>query len=233
MKKGIGTVWLVLGAILAIGSPATATIIKIEVTGTVDSIETAGFVLDGSVSNGTAMTGFCSYNTDVQDEDPSVYNGLYSIISVSMTIGNYTFEHNTVSSELPSFHVYTIDPGYTAGSLAPRFDGTVFRDGSPFTYDDIIWSYTAFGLMSLSTSSNEYVPTDALPSSFPDLSVFDVGKEFGVRFYDESQYKYFEISGKVTSLNVIPEPGTVFLLGLGGLWTKKLGWFVKSKKYIS
>ena len=217
MKKGIWAVWMVLGAILAINNPTTATIITVEVTGVVDSIETAGFVLDGSVGNGTGMTGFCTYDTDAPDQNPSEYNGLYSIISVSMTIGNYTFEHNTASSELPSFHVYTIDPGYTAGSSAPRFDGTVFGGGSPFTYDDIIWSYTAFGLMSLSTRSNEYISTDALPSSFPDLSVFEVGKGFGARFYDESGYKYFRISGEVTSLTVTPEPGTVFLLGLGGL----------------
>jgi len=219
MKRGIWTVWLVLGAILAIGSPATATIITVEVTGVVDSIETAGFVLDGSVLSGTGMTGFCSYDTEAPDQEPGEYNGLYSMISVFMTIGNYTFEHNTASSELPSFRVYTVDPGYSAGSLAPRYDGVIIDNTVPKTYDDIIWSYTAFGLMSLFTSSNEYIPTDSLPDldSFPDLSVFDVRKEFGVRFYDESGYKYFEISGEVTSITVIPEPGTVFLLGLGGL----------------
>jgi len=217
MKKGIWAVWLAAAVSLAIGGPAAATIITVGVTGTIDSIETAGFVFDGSVGNGTVMTGFCSYDTEAPDQEPGEYNGLYPIISISMTIGNYTFMHNPLSSETAGFLVTTVDPGYGVGSSDSYFEGTVFGGGSPFTYDDIIWGYTGFGLMSLSTRSNEYISTDALPSSFPDLSVFEVGKGFGAGFYDESGYKYFEISGEVTSLTVIPEPGTVFLLGLGSL----------------
>jgi len=210
---------LVLGAILAISNPATATIINIEVTGTVDSIETAGFLLDGSVGNGTTLTGFFTYDTETPDQEPSEYNGLYYIISVSMTIGNYTFTDNPLSSEDARFLVTTVDPGYSVGSSESFFDGIIIENTVPKTYNDIIWSYTSLGIMNLSTSSNEYILSDALPDldSFPDLSVFDVGREFGVRFYDESGYKYFRISGEVTSLNAIPEPGTVFLLGLGGL----------------
>jgi len=217
-KRGIWAVWLA-AACLVIGGPAKATIITVEVTGTIDSIETAGFVLDGSVLSGTGMTGFCSYDTEAPDQEPGEYMGLYPIISISMTIGNYTFMHNPISSETAGFLVTTIDPGYGVGSGDPYFDGIIIENTVPKTYDDIIWSYTSFGIMNLSTSSNEYIPTDALPDldSFPDLSVFDVGKGFGAIFYDESGYKYFDISGEVTSLTVIPEPGTVFLLGLGCL----------------
>jgi len=208
---------LALGAILAINNTATATIITIEVTGTVDSIETAGFVLDGSVVNGTGMTGFCTYDTDAPDQEPSEERGIYSMLSISMTIGNYTFTHDAATTEPSFFDVSLYDYVYFASSEDPRFDGTIFGGGSPFTYNDITWGWAYMELMNLCTSSGEYIPTDALPSSFPDLSVFDLRRKFEVRFYDESYYKYFNISGEVTSLNVIPEPGTVFMLGLGGL----------------
>jgi hypothetical protein len=51
------------------------------------------------------------------------------------------------------------------------------------------------------------------------MSVFDVLKEFGISFsYDvEGRSSYLQITGELTSPTVTTEPGTVFLLGLGGL----------------
>ena len=223
MKKRISNIWLALVVSLVIVAPVWATILTVEVEGVVNSIGTdGGFALDGSVSFGTAMTGFCIYDSQTPDLELSEYNGKYALLSISMNIGNYTFTHNPISPNPALFKVYIGNPCYKVNSVSPRFDGTVIVDGLPLTYDDIIWGDWAFlELMDIGTSSYEYIPNDALPDldSFPDFSVFDMWRTFETRFYEPYAVDrgYFGIYGEVTSLTVTPEPTTLLLLGLGGL----------------
>jgi len=149
-------------------------------------------------------------------------NGQYEVTSISMAIGNYTLANDPVSSEYPLFTVFTVDPGYLVDSEATRFDGTVYIEGSPMTYNDIAWDWTYLVLFDLGTSLSEYIPDITLPDldSWPELSVFDQRKSFEIRFYSEGD-DYFGVFGEITSLTAVPEPATIFLLGLGGLFLRK------------
>lgn len=216
--RTIVAVLLALGAFLA-SDRALGTIITVEVEGAVGSVETGGgFALDGSIGMGSEMAGFVTYNTDAVDQDSSEGQGVYPVVSISMSIGNYIFTHNSGSPDFGFFRVSTVDPTYAAISPDPRFDGTITVSGTPQTYDDITWGWTYMELFNLWTSDGEYIPTTALPDldSWPELSVFDNRKLFEARFYGQGD-DYFGIYGGITSLNVVPEPGTVLLLGLGGL----------------
>ncbi|MHC4571614.1 MAG: right-handed parallel beta-helix repeat-containing protein [Planctomycetota bacterium] len=199
--------------VLALLGPASARVITVEVEGVVNYFGTGGgLALDGSVSIGSAMTGYCTYDTETPDEYPANGDvGVYPLISISMAIGNYTFTHDPTSTDYPSFCVYTVDPGYSAGTQAPQFDGTIYANGVPKTYDDINWGYRYLELFNFWTSSDEYIPTDALPDldSWPELSVFDRRKAFETRFYGEGD-DYFGIYGQITSLTVIPEPAKTY-----------------------
>ncbi|MBN2456152.1 MAG: PEP-CTERM sorting domain-containing protein [Sedimentisphaerales bacterium] len=219
MKKFFN-ILLVYLCCLGLVSFSKAEIITIEVTGIVDSVETGGgLVLDDSINVGSEMLGYCIYDTETPDlATNSDYTGLYELLSICMEIGNYTFTHNTVSDECPLFLVGIVDPGYKATSADSCFDGIVTVNGTPKTYDDIIWGYYRIELMNL-WSSSYYIPTDSLPTELPDISVFDNRREFEARFYEpkSDNRAFFDIHGELTSLNLIPEPATILLFGLASL----------------
>jgi len=205
MKKRIWKILLALMVCLALGGSASAAIVTVEVTGIVDSFSTSGgFSLDDSVSVGSVMTGFCIYDTNTPDEDPSGYTGVYPIISLSMTIGNYIFEHNSISSEPALFEVGIADIGYWARSS----NGIVSLNGVPQAYNNIyielldLCNYSSFG------------SHDALPVSFPDISFFNHTNEFEVSFSDSGVG--FNITGELTSITAVTEPVTYYVDGDNG-----------------
>lgn len=203
-----------------IGNPAYGYVVTVEVEGVVTEVRTHdGLELDSSVIVGsTIMTGSCTYDSETPDQDWPDYIGWYWMDSFSMNIGNYLFIHNPAADEEPYFFIsvgnsgfyYDIDSGY------PAFYGPCFMDGQPTNLEDLdLWPPACgFGMH---LAANIDSPTgDALPDeqTFPDLSVFDEDNFFAV---GSSSVPAFVIDGEITSITVIPEPGTVFLLGLGGL----------------
>ena len=211
---------ILLTLLIANSQPVSATIITVEVVGVVNLVSVGGrFALDGSVDVGSIMTGSTTYDT----ETPDLGSGAYAVISISMNIGNYIFTHDPMSPDPAFFHVYTVDPVYIVKSNAPRFDGTIYVDGSPKTFDDITWEepYGEVKLMDVWTSSDGIITSTELPTSFPDISVFDLRREFWTGFVEPSTVPNgggFLIEGDLTYLEVTtPEPATVLLLALGCL----------------
>ena len=223
MKRLISIVFIALAALVILNSqPASATIITVQVTGIVNEVFTdGGLNLDGSVGVGTPMSGYCTYDSQTADLNPIESNGKYALLSISMTVGNYNFTPDPLLPEYIFFYVYTGDYGYSASGGNIRFDGTVYLDGAPQSYEDINWSIATLELIDLGTNSGEYISTDALPDldSWPDLSIFDVCRDFEAAFHKSYSYGDgdFVIRGEITSLTVVPEPATLFLLGLGSL----------------
>ena len=203
--------------VLVLVGSVSAEVITVEVTGVVDSVSTqGGIALDGSVIVGSVMTGYCTYDTDTADQNPSDNSGRYALISISMTIGNYTFTHDPTSADSAYFIVGVSDPVYRVYSPTPRFEGTIYVDGAPRAYESIDWDWTYLKTIDLYTSSDEYITTDALPDldSWPDISVFDYSRSFRAVFSDSvpvgSGEGSFDIIGELTLLTVIPEPATTY-----------------------
>ena len=195
---------------LAFTGQSLGEIVTVEVAGTVDSISTTGgFILDDSVSNGSAMTGTFIYGSNTPDLDSgSSYHGSYTLLSLSMTIGNYIFTHDPTSPNPGLFDVWKTDITY----LARTNYGIATLDGTSQSYDNIY-----IELMDVCNASTTG-PDDALPTSFPDISFFNYRNEFEVNYSNSGVG--FAISGVLTS---IPEPATLLLLGFGAVMLRRKG----------
>ena len=213
MKKRISNIWLALVVSLVILAPASARIITVEVTGVVEGVAThGGLALDGSVNIGSIMTGSTTYDTDTPDQILTDFVGRYELISISMTVGNYIFTHDPMSSTSPFFDVYPPDI-YVVRSHDPSFDGTVYIDGSPRTFDEV--NLDPFGLRLMYLVDPDSIATDELPSSFPDISTFTT-RDFAVGVDSPPEEPGFAIWGEVTSLTVVPEPATYYVDAVDG-----------------
>src|SRR5512145_3116070 len=86
--------WMPLFLMLAIASPALATSVTVQISGTWDSVIDNASVLDGSIVGGT-FTATLVYDDSVSDlnADPGVgeYDVSAASSDLSLSTGNYTF----------------------------------------------------------------------------------------------------------------------------------------------
>jgi hypothetical protein len=78
--------------------------------------------------------------------------------------------------------------------------------------------------MDVLTSHTGIVTSTDLPTTFPDISVFDLRKIFGLGFgepFSVPNRGTFTIDGELTHLEVVPEPATFFTLSLGSLFLRR------------
>ncbi len=196
---------------------ANATIVEVRLEGIVtDANLGPGFSLDGSVVPGSPMSVFFRYDTLAPDDHPGDNNGGYDMLDITLTVGNYTFAADPTG--LGSRLLVGFGADYyslVAGTADPLCDGTVFQDGVPMQFDEVDWGKPVDVGFSLQGPHLEGA-TDAipLPETFPPLSFFTAFRGMGVGIDEDA---HTGIYGEITSLVVVPEPGTVALLSLGGL----------------
>jgi hypothetical protein len=133
-----------------------------------------------------------------------------------MRIGDYRFYYDQLAIDPPEFNVYVTDPGYDVYTWDARFDGLFYVEGEPRAFDEVLWQNTEFVILDLLSSSAGLVTDDSLPVLFPAVSVFDLRNTVYAAFEGPDD-EYFSIGGPITSIRVVPEPGTVVLFGIGAL----------------
>ena len=199
---------LILGATL--GS-VNAAIITLSYQGEVNSV----FGISG-VSPGDTITGTYSYKTvsDSLPADPVV--GLYDQSGSGLS---YTFSAGSFTHSSGSYAVQVID---NSGSNTDFYDyiGTV-NGIADFDASDGLRTFFDLALIEPLSS----LSSDALPTVAPDINIFSGKYIIWLDDGELSPQRGRYIVGYLTSLQVVPEPSTMLLLGSGlvglGVFRKK------------
>ncbi|MFC1677651.1 Ig-like domain-containing protein [Planctomycetota bacterium] len=200
-KIGMGAL-LFMFVCLGVVSSVSGEIVTLEGRGVVNNIAENNINLDDSVNIGTEIVSRCTYDTNTPDLDPSEWRGEYSLISLSITIGNYTFSHIPTSPEPAMFVIYAWDYCYYIGSDASQFDGIVVADGITPLNSEANWSRRYIRPFDMRSGWNKYDLPDDLPTSAPPLDAFG-WTEFEVSYKHGDMVGNFGISGEITSLEVV------------------------------
>jgi len=192
--------------------PAEATLITIEIEAVVDAVGDDGNYLEGKINPGDLITGFYIYETTTPDSSPDdPVQGNYwhyaSPAGIALTVGGVNFMTDPFNIEFrvvirnntPSGNdIY----GVESSNNLPLPNGT--------SVNEISWV--------LNDSTGSALSSDALPTTAPVLdnwqtNILNIGGGPG------GHGQSFGILGHVTS--AIPEPATVLIFGLGGLFLRK------------
>ena len=216
---------LIFMFILMVACSLEATVI-VKVEGTLNSVyENGKYSWDESVQVGTKFTAFIYYD-DLVDRDPASDTGAYKSTGALVAIGNYVFNSN--EGDLQIVTGENLEPGQTASDTGYWFSnsltssGIIYENGQPTSIDSVTWVYGQQMSLVFLTLNPDVVPTDEFPLNFPDLYNFDYANGFGIGFSGEEGK--LRLDGTAESVNVIPEPCSVALVGFGGflvLWRRR------------
>ena len=200
--------------------PASATLISVEMTGAVTSVE---IPLGAEFSSGEAITFSYVFDTETPDTNSTDEQGTYlsTIKSASVLIGDYNLtavgagnifiRDGAFGQDL--YGVLIEDPIFAATRSGAILQGDPVADLNPFAI-----------VATLRDTDAEVYSSDTLPTSFPDLSLFEV-IEFELAFAEEilsgRATGTSRVYGSIETAVIVPEPTpaseptTLVLLGLG------------------
>jgi hypothetical protein len=187
-----GTLLVILGVGAA---PASAVVVSAYFEGVITEVN-QNLGLDASVVPGVPFWGTYAYDTEATTDDYPGDGGWGSynfgtMQSLLIHIGNYDFESNDLG-------ILILDD-VTGMDLYQVASITAFTSGG------VDWLKMGLGLQDLTGTA---LDTDELPETVPDLEMF------GSTVISLNAHAHeIGIRGNLTLL--VPEPGTVLLLGLG------------------
>jgi hypothetical protein len=198
-------------------TPARAEIIQIGLTGLVDSVTDPYNLLENGVHQNDPIAGFYIYDSATPDSKPQLlYYGEYvystTPFGISSVVGDLTFQTNPANVDfiigVLNNEVASID-GYEVSSH------NNLELGNGVIVDDMGWKLDDFYGTALSS--------DALPLMPLDLSQWQSNyfSIYGRGLMEDDKWVPFSIYGHVDSVYLIPEPATIILFSLGGLFLRK------------
>jgi len=203
--------------LLISASVGNCALIEIEFSGQVSFVGDKAYLgrigkvpIEGIVSVGDSFNGILRYDSSAEDQDKSDYSGLYTYDAapngISVMINNHTFMTNPEYVDLGVFICHDVRPvtpcevwaAYSLNNL-PILNGNIEIENIN------IGASTNYGKLqndALLTTKNQFTGWDYI-----NLCVSGIGTD--------AKALYFE--GEITSISLIPEPGTIAFLTVGGL----------------
>jgi hypothetical protein len=212
---------LLMMMILCLTQFGQATVIKIGLIGQIDSVDDPYDLLEGAVQQNDPITGYYIYDSETPDTGLSIYGGLYEYDSAPygmlLTAGNITFQTDPANVDF----VITTSNNYY-GESYDEFNVKSYNNldlDSGITVDSLHFQLHDYSGTALSS--------DALPAGPPDLLDWQTKslRISGGRYPFPSPLEktLFQINSHVTSVYLIPEPGTLllFMMGMVAISRKK------------
>jgi hypothetical protein len=192
-----------------------ATTIKIGFAGVVDQVDDPCNLLDNGVADSASISGFYTYDSETSDSTPELaYNGLYEYSTtpygMSMTIGETTFQTNTADVDFML-------------NIWNDFDGIPKDRYRVTSYSNLSVEDLHINRLSwfLDDYSGNALSSKELPDTLPVLSVWQSNLLLIDGYSNIEPSKYFEFYGHITDVWLVPEPATMLLFGLGGLFLRR------------
>jgi len=220
MKKKIPKIMVLL---LLVPAMCQATVIQIGFTGVVDLVGDSYNLLENGVQAGDSISGFYIYDSETPDSEPE---GLMSIgwyqhttapYGISLTIGTLTFQTNPANVNF----MIGISNNYDGASLDVygvasynnlELDNGTIVDEFGLRFDD--YSGTAL-------SSDALLPIPLELSQWESKGLGIHGSGYPSPPIEGDKSVPFSIIGHIDSVWLVPEPTTLLLFGLGGLFLRK------------
>jgi len=206
-RSGKGVV-LGLLALLFLGAAAQGELITIAIEAVVNIAEDDGNYLEGKVNVGDVITGYYTYDLSTPDSYPTDDNrGRYehsqSPCGIFLSVEGIDFQ--TDLSDIDFIVIANNNYNSRDSYIVVSDNNTSSNGTSP---DFIVWN--------LKDYTETALQDDSLPTTAPVLSQWNSFNHLRI----EADRKY-RIDATVTSAVLIPEPMTVILFGLGGLFIKR------------
>jgi len=204
MLRALSVLW----AFALTAAPAAATPVMVQMSGTLTQVSGHTEVLDGSVSVGSSFSLTLTYDDELPDQDSNDCCFMHISPGVSLTgiTGNYSF------SSVGDVILFLInDVGGEDRIVADALQGaTASGPFPPGVYAD----ETGLLTVSLGDSSQSALDSDALVDANWNLADYDSAR-FSTQWVIQPVFQPLDLFGQITSIQVIPEPSTALLIGLG------------------
>jgi hypothetical protein len=210
-RTGVAALWAVLlcGFLPAVSYSQQITI---GLTGKIIRADDPCNFFGGQIQLNDTITGIYSYDTLCLDSNPDPAVGDYwhytAPYGMSVNIGTFVFETN---SNDVRFLVEIVND-QSGDSYLIRSWNSICSNG--VLVDMIDWALGDYSSTALSS--------DALPTTAPNLANWDMDYGLTITGSVGPCLEYI-IRADVTSVVLIPEPATIFILGLGYFLIKKRG----------
>jgi hypothetical protein len=209
MRRALHLLWILAFAALATAPAAYATSVTVQISGTWSSVTDNANVFGGSVAIGTPFSATLVYDDSTTDTDPDPSLGSFNILAASsdLSITTSSFVFTPGASALLSMAIendnafgedrlFLFTDGYTASGLPVGISLTGTRYANPVFTDTSATAHASDALTGLPWSIGSY----NLTSFYFFAQVAGAGAN-----------KFVELDGVVTSLAVLPEPGSGLL----------------------
>lgn len=205
--KPCKTIFLLLCLVVFLSTFSHAELVTIAIEGVVDSIDDPTNIFAGSITQGSTITGYYSYESTTVDSHPSDNYGLYNFEScpskIFLTIEGFNFltDSSNLDFTIGISNGYTTTDSYSLRS----WYNLPLPDNNPVS--DIYWQ--------LEDSTATALGSIELPLTAPVLSAWNYNQ-----LYIETD-RLFSIDAYVTSAEVVPEPIAILFMSLGTVFLRR------------